>query len=155
VLDPAILRPGRIDRKIEVRRPNDVECRDILRIHLDKKPLSDSLDTIVDAVVKRVFSGRGADVISGAFLANVVQFATSFAINREISAGKKKTVDNVGISLKDMLSGFDRALEQDVRVLDARKDEETNPVTKLIAVIQGHEGLRPQSGGDEYWEKSN
>ena len=34
LIDPAIIRPGRIDRKIKVRRPNREECKQILRVYL-------------------------------------------------------------------------------------------------------------------------
>lgn len=36
VLDPALLRPGRLDRKIEIPLPNEVARMDILKIHATK-----------------------------------------------------------------------------------------------------------------------
>jgi cell division protease FtsH len=45
VLDPALLRPGRFDRRIVVNRP-DVRGREgILSVHTRKSPLSDDVDT--------------------------------------------------------------------------------------------------------------
>jgi len=67
VLDPALLRPGRFDRRVVVSRP-DVKGRDmILRVHTRKIPLSDDVDLNVVA--------RGTPGFSGADLANLVNEA--------------------------------------------------------------------------------
>src|SRR5206468_9347906 len=52
LIDPAILRPGRIDRKIRVRRPDKGAALEIYKIYLtDNLPLAESRDSLVDAVV--------------------------------------------------------------------------------------------------------
>ena len=67
VLDPALLRPGRFDRRIVVNRP-DVKGREgILAVHTRKIPLSDDVDVAVLA--------RGTSGFSGADLANLVNEA--------------------------------------------------------------------------------
>jgi cell division protease FtsH len=67
VLDPALLRPGRFDRRIVVNRP-DVKGREgILAVHTRKIPLSDNVDAHVLA--------RGTSGFSGADLANLVNEA--------------------------------------------------------------------------------
>ena len=67
VLDPALLRPGRFDRRIIVNRP-DVKGREgILAVHTRKIPLSDDVDGHVLA--------RGTSGFSGADLANLVNEA--------------------------------------------------------------------------------
>jgi cell division protease FtsH len=67
VLDPALLRPGRFDRRIVVNRP-DVKGREgILAVHTKKIPMSDDVDVAVLA--------RGAAGFSGADLANLVNEA--------------------------------------------------------------------------------
>jgi cell division protease FtsH len=67
VLDPALLRPGRFDRRIVVNRP-DVKGREgILVVHTKKIPLSDDVDVAVLA--------RGTSGFSGADLANLVNEA--------------------------------------------------------------------------------
>src|SRR5437899_11232074 len=51
VIDPAILRPGRIDRKIKVSRPNKQGARDIYRIYLtDDLPYDGALAKEADNV---------------------------------------------------------------------------------------------------------
>ncbi len=67
VLDPALLRPGRFDRRVVVGRP-DVQGREaILRVHVKKIPLGDNVDLLVLA--------RGTPGLSGADLANLVNEA--------------------------------------------------------------------------------
>jgi cell division protease FtsH len=67
VLDPALLRPGRFDRRIVVNRP-DVKGREgILAVHTKKIPLSDDVDIAILA--------RGSSGFSGADLANLVNEA--------------------------------------------------------------------------------
>jgi cell division protease FtsH len=67
VLDPALLRPGRFDRRVIVNRP-DVRGREgILVVHTRKIPLSDDVDASVLA--------RGTSGFSGADLANLVNEA--------------------------------------------------------------------------------
>ncbi len=60
ILDPAILRPGRFDRKIAVGRP-DVKGRlEILNVHAAKKPLGDDVD--LDALARTTVGFTGADL---------------------------------------------------------------------------------------------
>jgi cell division protease FtsH len=67
VLDPALLRPGRFDRRIVVNRP-DVKGREgILAVHTKKIPLADDVDVAILA--------RGTSGFSGADLANLVNEA--------------------------------------------------------------------------------
>ncbi len=71
VLDPALLRPGRFDRRIVVNRP-DVKGREgILVVHTKKIPLADDVDNRVLA--------RGTVGFSGADLANLVNEAALYA----------------------------------------------------------------------------
>jgi len=67
VLDPALLRPGRFDRRVVVGRP-DVKGREaILRVHTKKVPIADDVDLMVIA--------RGTPGFAGADLANLVNEA--------------------------------------------------------------------------------
>ena len=71
VLDPALLRPGRFDRRIVVNRP-DVRGREgILSVHTRTSPLSEDVDIAVLA--------RGTSGLSGADLANLVNEAALHA----------------------------------------------------------------------------
>jgi len=104
LIDPAILRPGRIDRKIKVNRPNQEGARRIYEIYLkDTLPLAEAKEVMAQAVTdmhyaktvdnqflevtyrsgKRDFLYRG-DLASGAIIAAVVERAKSLAIKRSI-----------------------------------------------------------------------
>jgi len=67
VLDPALLRPGRFDRRVIVGRPDVRGREEVLRVHAKKVPLSDDVDLRVLA--------RGTPGFSGADLANMVNEA--------------------------------------------------------------------------------
>ena len=67
VLDPALLRPGRFDRRVVVPRPDVRGREEILRVHTRKIPIGDDVDLRVLA--------RGTPGFSGADLANMVNEA--------------------------------------------------------------------------------
>jgi len=60
ILDPAILRPGRFDRKVGVGSPDVKGRREILDVHAKNKPLSDDVD--LDQVAKTTAGLVGADL---------------------------------------------------------------------------------------------
>ncbi|NKB67984.1 MAG: AAA family ATPase [Candidatus Latescibacteria bacterium] len=129
LIDPAILRPGRIDRKIKVERPNRDAVRAILDIYLDAElPLAPGLladhegpdqarRALIEAGVEAIFarndqtrflevalrSGRQetlhwGDLVSGAFVASIVQRAKEHAIKRAIASPE----DENGLDLADL-----------------------------------------------------
>src|SRR5664280_605029 len=97
VLDPALLRPGRFDRRVVVDRP-DVKGREgILKVHTRTIPMSDDVDLSVVA--------RGTPGFAGADLANLVNEAALAAARVD-----KKKVDMVDFNYaKDkVLMGAER-----------------------------------------------
>lgn len=60
ILDPAILRPGRFDRKVSVGRPDVKGRREILDVHAKGKPLGDDVD--LDQVAQTTAGFAGADL---------------------------------------------------------------------------------------------
>lgn len=82
VLDPALLRPGRFDRRITVSNPDVKGRAAILKVHLKKVPVADGVD--VETVA------RGTPGFSGADLANLVNEAALLAARRN-----KEAVDMV------------------------------------------------------------
>src|ERR1700734_972310 len=78
VLDPALLRPGRFDREVEIPLPNQAERAAILAVHVEGKHLAPDVD--FDAVA------RATPGFSGADLANLINEAAIRAIrdNREV-----------------------------------------------------------------------
>ena len=104
LIDPAILRPGRIDRKIRVRRPSEEGAKKIYEIYLrETLPLDESQGELVESIVKAQYahtaenaflevvyrSGKKdvlyrGDMASGAIIAAVVERAKGLAIKRSI-----------------------------------------------------------------------
>jgi len=78
VLDPALLRPGRFDRRVVVDRPDVRGREEILRVHTRKIPMSDDVDLSVLA--------RGTPGFSGADLANMVNEAALAAARQNRKA---------------------------------------------------------------------
>ena len=60
ILDPAILRPGRFDRKVSVGRPDVQGRREILDVHAKGKPLGDDVD--LDQIAQTTAGFTGADL---------------------------------------------------------------------------------------------
>ena len=75
VLDPALMRPGRLDRKIEIPLPNEQSRMDILKIHATKIAKQGEID--YEAIVKLAEGFNGAD------LRNICTEAGMFAIRDE------------------------------------------------------------------------
>lgn len=71
-LDPALLRPGRLDRKIEIPLPNEQSRLEILKIHA--RPVNKQGEIDYEAMVKL------SDGFNGADLRNVCTEAGMFAI---------------------------------------------------------------------------
>lgn len=107
ILDPAIVREGRIDRKVVVSRPEMKESAQILKIHLLKTKVKDDADELAGTAAAELFSDshllyrvglkdKGAKpfhvrhLVSGAMLAGVVDMATSIAIRRDSEGGKER-----------------------------------------------------------------
>jgi cell division protease FtsH len=75
ILDPALLRPGRFDRRITVDRPTKDSRMAILKIHARGKPLGDDVD------LERI--ARGTPGFSGADLENLLNEAALLAARRD------------------------------------------------------------------------
>ena len=74
-LDPALLRPGRFDRTVEIPLPNQAECKAILAVHTVGKQLAPDVDHDVIA--------RGTPGFAGADLANLVNEAAIVAVRHD------------------------------------------------------------------------
>jgi cell division protease FtsH len=75
VLDPALLRPGRFDRRIVVGKPDVAGRKGILEVHTRRTPLAEGIDLNTIA--------RGTPGFSGADLENLVNEAALLAARRE------------------------------------------------------------------------
>jgi proteasome-associated ATPase len=128
LIDPAILRPGRIDRKIKVTRPGKEDALDIFKIYLtpdlpidptglETEGESSLIDQCVYEMVEEIFARRDdtrflevtlrsgrkdvlhrGDLCSGAVLESIVRRAKEYAILRSIASGSDE-----GIALDDLM----------------------------------------------------
>ena len=91
ILDPAILRPGRFDRKVVVGRPDVKGREEILKVHTADKPLSDDVDL---HEIARTTSG-----FVGADLENLMNEAAIMAAKDNNPYISKKEVDKAFIKV--------------------------------------------------------
>jgi cell division protease FtsH len=99
VLDPALLRPGRFDRRVTIDSPDRSEREQILKIHSKKKPLAEDVDLSV--IAERTPGFTGADIYSlmneGAILAaredrkKVAQFDLIRSIEKVMLGPERKS----------------------------------------------------------------
>ena len=105
IVDPALLRPGRFDKLLRVPVP-DLEARkDILKIHLEKKPLAE--DVKIDQLAEKTEGYTGAD------LAALCNNASMLVIKEHIT--KSKTIEKAKEKLKDLkinMKDFEKTLEK-------------------------------------------
>jgi cell division protease FtsH len=108
ILDPALLRPGRFDRRVVLDRPDIIGRTAILKVHSKGKPLDSDVDLEVLA--------KGTVGFSGADLANMVNEAAILAARRN-----KKSV-----GMAEMEESIDRVLagpERKSRKISPREKE--------------------------------
>ncbi len=139
VLDPALLRPGRFDRRVVVGRPDVRGREEVLRVHAKKVPLSDDVNLNVLA--------RGTPGFSGADLANMVNEAALSAarMNRkavfmeDFETAKDKVM--MGAERKSMLLSEDdkrdTAYHEAGHVLVAAKRDHADPLHKVTIIPRG------------------
>ena len=85
ILDPAILRPGRFDRKVTVGRP-DVRGRlEILNVHAAKKPLGDDVDLESLARTTAGFTGADLENILNEAAINAAKSKRKFITNADVN----------------------------------------------------------------------
>ena len=93
ILDPAILRPGRFDRKISVNRPDIGGREDILKVHARNKPLSEDVDLKQIAQTTAGFTGADLENLLNEASIVAAKENRGFVIQEDI----KKEFIKVGI----------------------------------------------------------
>ncbi|MCB9654572.1 MAG: ATP-dependent metallopeptidase FtsH/Yme1/Tma family protein [Deltaproteobacteria bacterium] len=152
VLDPALLRPGRFDRRIVVPRP-DVRGREgILQVHAKRTPLDTSVDLEVIA--------RGTPGFAGADLENLVNEAALLAAH---ASRDKVTMEDFEHAKDKVLMGAERktmvmteeeqrntAVHEAAHALVARAIPGTDPIHKVSIIPRGRAlGLTQQLPTDD------
>lgn len=110
VLDPALLRPGRFDRRVNIMLPERRDREAILKVHFKNKPTDDTVD--LDKLAAKTAGSSGAD------LANIANEAAIIAARR----GKKK------ISNDDLTEAFEKVAigpESKTKIMNEQEKELT------------------------------
>ncbi len=110
VLDPALLRPGRFDRRVNIDLPERKDREAILKIHFSKKPLSKKVD--LDALAAKTAGSSGAD------LSNIANEAAIIAARQNHSQ----------ISQDDVTEAFEKVAlgpERKSKVMNEKEKELT------------------------------
>ncbi|MCY4247089.1 MAG: ATP-dependent zinc metalloprotease FtsH [Chloroflexi bacterium] len=153
ILDPALLRPGRFDRKVVMDNPDVRGRQDILKVHSRGKPLAGDVD--VEALAKITAGFSGAD------LENLVNEAAILAARRD----KNK------IAMTEMQEAMERVVmgpERRSRIITPKEKEKvayheaghallfhllenTSPVHKITIISRGRAGgyVMPLPDGDD------
>ncbi|HPC30816.1 MAG TPA: ATP-dependent zinc metalloprotease FtsH [Candidatus Pacearchaeota archaeon] len=139
VLDPALLRPGRFDRKIVINLPDIQEREEILKIHCRNKPLDSKVD--LREVAERTPGFSGAD------LANLVNEAAILAAKKEAKVIRQ---NDLLVSIEKVLLGPERrshimsakekkitAYHEAGHALIASLIPEASPVRKISIISRG------------------
>ena len=139
VLDPALMRPGRFDRQVEIPLPNQAERAAILKVHSKEKHLGPDVD--LDAV------SRGTPGFSGADLANLINEAAIVAVrdNRDVIEARDvdEARDRIILGRRDgsnMLlpeEKYSVAVHETGHALVAVFSEHADPVAKITILPAG------------------
>ena len=97
ILDPALLRPGRFDRRVTVGMPSQADREEILGIHAKKKPMAGSVN-LADVA-------RSTPGFSGADLSNLLNEAALLAARRGLATVGK---EEIGDAFDKVLMGLER-----------------------------------------------
>jgi len=143
ILDPALLRPGRFDRRVTMDRPDVVGRRAILEVHVKGKPVEPTID--LDLIARQTPGFVGAD------LENVVNEAAILAARRNKRAigmrELQEAVERVGMGGPERKSRLITPQEKQVvayheagHAVVAKLVEHSDPVQKVTIVPRGGAG---------------
>ncbi len=93
ILDPAILRPGRFDRKVAVGTPDVSGREDILKVHSQNKPLAEDVDLKQVAQTTAGFTGADLENLMNEAAINAAKQGKNFLVQEDI----RKAFVKVGI----------------------------------------------------------
>lgn len=122
VLDPALLRPGRFDRRTNITLPERKDREAILKVHFKNKPVDDTVN--LDALAAKTAGSSGAD------LANIANEAAIIAARRNA-----KKITNA-----DLTEAFEKVAigpERKSKVM-SQKDKETTAYHEAGHAVVGH-----------------
>jgi cell division protease FtsH len=139
VLDPALLRPGRFDRRVVVPRPDLNGRLGILKVHTKKVPLSEDVDLNVVARGTPGFSGADLEILVNEAALYAARKNKSLVDRTDFEYAKDKVM--MGAERRSMLLSekekLTTAYHESGHALVAKKLSNADPVHKLTIVPRG------------------
>jgi cell division protease FtsH len=138
VLDPAILRPGRFDRRIVIEIPDIKGREDILKIHSKNKPLAD--DVSITKVARRTIGYSGADlenllneaaIIVAKDNRNEIRFNDIEEAANRVTMGRERRIERDEEELKKT------AYHEAGHAIVAKLTPESDPVHRITIISRG------------------
>ena len=136
-LDPAVVRDGRVDRKVRIGRPSQDDATAIFKLYLSKVPCAEDLDAMAASIAHDLYTVQRnlyelrldngdttlfglAQLTSGALIEGIVEKATALAIRRELS----KAGGPEGLTQQDLVTAVENVYRQniDINHHDAMED---------------------------------
>jgi proteasome-associated ATPase len=127
ILDPAIVRDGRIDRKIRISRPTPESAAEIFHLNLKRVPLNNgyTYEELAKLGSDEVFSSKRTlyqiktkdgvreftlgNILNGGMVVSIVDQATSIAMHRDLREKKEKPA---GLCREDIVAAVDTVFRQ-------------------------------------------
>jgi len=110
MLDEAIIRDGRVDHKIEIKRPDSKQAVEIFNIHIDGKPIMKGhhRNGLIEFAISTLYQHDKLP-FSGALIAGCVDKATTHALRRDVINGQV-----TGLCTDDFARATDEIIKQEV-----------------------------------------
>ena len=149
LIDPAVLRPGRLDVKIRVGRPTKDNAKEIFARHLDQSvPTADSVDKLIEVACEYMYADRPyveltlvtgevetlhyRDFISGAMIANIVDRAKKSAIKAHLAG------DPRGITADQLRQAIDAENRESEDMPNTANPDEWSRITLRTGIRVAH-----------------
>ncbi|MFH1337598.1 MAG: CDC48 family AAA ATPase [Nanoarchaeota archaeon] len=125
LIDPALLRPGRFDRIVNIAMPDEKTRLEIFKIHTKGKPLADDVDL-------KSLNKKEAKGFSGADIESICSKAGMLAIREFVEKSKGKKVEKNAKMFKIDIRHFKKALEE----IKSRMNDEREMKEKEVATTK-------------------
>jgi len=139
VLDPALLRPGRFDRRVVVARPDVKGREEILRVHTRKKPISDDVDLSIIARGTPGFSGADLESLANEAALWAARQNRKFVLMEDFEMAKDKVL--MGVERKSLILSDEEkkntAYHEAGHALVAAMTPGADPVHKVTIIPRG------------------
>jgi cell division protease FtsH len=139
VLDPALLRPGRFDRRVVVARPDVKGREEILRVHTRKKPIADDVDLSIIARGTPGFSGADLESLANEAALWAARQNRKFVLMADFEMAKDKVL--MGVERKSLILSDEEkkntAYHEAGHAIVAAMTPGADPVHKVTIIPRG------------------